>query len=307
MTSYVVKALQLNLRSGPSAGAPRVAVLAQGTELTKIADAPAAGWWQVDADIQGHTVRGFVNSSFVAAIAPGLFAAVTAAAGTIPPADLGPSPSAKRTGTGGRASAIGEPGRPAPAASHPGGRVAGILAILDWLDVGDSSHVRWQPTNGTTYCNVYCYDVCNIAGIYLPRVWWKHAALVKLQAGQPVEVKYGQTVDEIRANEIYDWLVEFGGSFGWQRVFDPDPLQTQVNSGMVGIICAQRVDRNRPGHIQIIAPEHGDKQAKRSGGKVTQPLQSNAGSRTFTYDFLGNNWWRGAAFREFGFWVGQPT
>jgi hypothetical protein len=307
MATHVVTALQLNLRSGPSAGAPRVAVLAQGTELTKIADAPAAGWWEVDADIQGHTVRGFVSSTFVAPIAPGNFPTVTAAAGTIPPADLGPTPSATRTGIGGRANAIGEPGRPARAASNPAGRAAGILAVIDWLDVGDASHLRWQPKSGTTYCNVYSYDVCNIAGIYLPRVWWTHDALVKLQAGGQVEVKYGQTVDEIRANQIYDWLRDFGGGFGWQRVFDPDPLQTQVNSGMVGIICAQRVDINRPGHIQIVAPEHGDKQAKRSGGKVTQPLQSNAGTTTFTYGFLNSNWWRSANFREFGFWVGTPT
>jgi hypothetical protein len=307
MASYVVKTLQLNLRSGPSAGAARVAVLAQGTELTKIADAPAAGWWQVDADIQGHTVRGFVNSGFVAPQSAGLFAAVTAAAGTIPPADLGPSTSAKRTSTGSQAFAIGEPGRPARAASHPNGLVAGILAVIDWADVGDHSHVRWQPTGATTFCNVYTYDICNIAGIYLPRVWWTHDALVKLQAGQSVDVKYGQTVDEIRANQIYNWLRDFGAGFGWQRVFDPDPLQTQVNSGMVGIICAQRVDINRPGHIQIVAPENGNNTAKRVGGKVTQPLQSNAGTTTFTYGILGNSWWRSANFREFGFWVGKPT
>jgi len=305
MASYVVTALQLNLRSGPSAGAARIAVLEQGTELTKVADA-AAGWWQVDAAIQGQTVRGFVNSSFVAPLTPGQFPSVTPTAGKIPPADLGPSPSAKRSARGTWANSIGEPGRPAPAASNPGGRVAGILAVIDWLDVGDKTHLRWQPQGGTTYCNVYAYDVCNIAGIYLPRVWWEHDALVSLQAGQQVEVKYGQTVDEIRANDIYDWLVAFGGSFGWQRVFDPDPLQTQVNSGMVGIICAQRVDINRPGHIQIVAPEHGNQQAKRSGGKVTQPLQSNAGTTTFTYGFLGSSWWRSSQFRELGFWVGQP-
>jgi len=306
MASLVVTALQLNLRSGPKATAPRIAVLAQGTELTKVADAPG-GWMQVDANIQGQAVRGFVNSNFVALETPGMFPTVTAAAGTIPPADLGQSPSATRTSTSSRASAIGEPGRPAPAASHPNGRVAGILAVIDWLDVGDNSHLRWQPKGGTTFCNVYSYDVCNIAGIYLPRVWWTHDALVKLQAGQQVPVKYAQTVDEIRANQIYDWLVQFGGGFGWQRVFDPDPLQTQVNSGMIGIICAQRVDINRPGHIQIIAPEHGDKQAKRSGGKVTQPLQSNAGATTFTYGFLGSSWWRSSQFREFGFFVGQPS
>ena len=306
MATHVVTALQLNLRRQPGPSAPKIAVLPQGTEITKTADASVPGWWEVDADIQGQTVHGFLNSAFVAPITPGQFPTVTPTPGTIPPADLGRSSGARRSDTSSRAFAIGEPDRPAPAASNPNGRAAGIVAILNWLDVGDESHLRWQPTGNTTFCNIYSYDVCNIAGVYLPRVWWKQSALTKLQNGQPVEVKYDVTVDEIRANDIYDWLVEFGGGFGWQRVFDPDPLQTQVNSGMIGVICAQRVDRNRPGHIQIVAPENGPNQAKRSGGKVTQPLQSNAGSTTFTYGFLGSNWWLSAQFREFGFWVCQP-
>ena len=306
MATHVVTALNLNLRSAPGPGGPKLAVLEQGTEITKIANASVANWWEVDADIQGNIVRGFLNSRFVAPIGPGLFPSATAAPGTIPRADLGSSPTARRDGVGGRAFSIGEPGRPGPAANHPAGLAAGIVAVIDWLDVGDQNHLRWQPTGGVTFCNIYCYDVCNIAGVYLPRVWWKHDALTKLQAGQPVEIKYGKTVDEIRANDLYDWLVDFGGGFGWTRVFDADDLQTQTNAGKIGIICAQRVQLNKPGHIQIIAPEHGVHQAKRSAGKVTQPLQSNAGSRTFTYGFLNNNWWRGSAFRQFGFWVCRP-
>jgi hypothetical protein len=306
MATHVVTALQLNLRSAPGANGPKLAVLSQGTEITKIADASVPGWWEVDADIQRQSVHGFLNSAFVTPIKPGLFPTVTPTPGTIPPSDLGPSPNARRSDRGTWANSIGEPGRPTPAATNAGGTAAGIVAIIDWLDVGDETHLRWQPQGSTTYCNVYSYDVCNIAGVYLPRVWWKHDALTKLENGQPVDVKYDVTVDEIRANDIYDWLVEFGGRFGWQRVFDPDPLQTQVNSGMVGVICAQRTDLNRPGHIQVVAPENGSHQAKRSGGKVTQPLQSNAGTTTFTYGFLGSNWWRSAAFREFGFWICKP-
>lgn len=86
-------------------------------------------------------------------------------------------------------------------------------------------------------------------------------------------------------------------------MFDLDTLQADANSGRAGIICAQRNDMEKPGHIQIIAPEHDDKVAKRVAGKVTQPLQSQAGASNFNYDFLGSSWWQGAAFKQFGFWT----
>lgn len=44
---------------------------------------------------------------------------------------------------------------------------------------------------------------------------------------------------------------------------------------------------NRPGHIQIIAPEQ--------GGKA---VQSNEASQNLAYGFLGSNRWMSASFRE---------
>jgi hypothetical protein len=306
--THVVKALSLNLRSSPSPTAPRVAVLPQGTPVTKVADASLAGWFEVDASLQGATAHGFLNASFLAP-AGTTFPVVTPAGGAIPPADLGRTPSAKRDSRGSLAFGIGEPGRPGPAAANPGGSAAGIIAVIDFLDVGDTDHVRWQPTSSSTFCNVYCYDVCNIAGAYLPRVWWKPAALAKLRAGQQVDVKYDVTVFEIRANELFNWFGDFGADFGWSRVMDLDELQSAANAGKIGIIVAQRTELNRPGHIQVVAPEHGTHKASRtSSGKVKLPLQSNAGASTFTYGFLGNSaWWRAASFRDFAFWVCQPS
>lgn len=308
MPTHVVTALSLNLRSTPNPGLKnKIAVLPQGTPVDKITNSATAGWWEVDAQFAGQVLRGFVNSAFLGPVGA-TFPSATASGGVLPPADLGRSASAKRNQTGGRAHQIGEAGRPGTAGSHAGGKAAGIVAVIDWLDVGKSSHLRWQPAGGSTFCNVYTYDVCIIAGCYLPRVWWTPGAIDDLKAGNTVEAKYDDTVKEIRANNIFDWLEEYGSSFGWQRLFDVDALQTDANNGRVGIICAQRVQLNKPGHIQIIAPEHGPHVAKRSAaGKVTQPLQSNAGSSTFTYGFLNNTWWSGSSFREFGFWSADPT
>ena len=159
-----------------------------------------------------------------------------------------------------------------------------------------------------TYCNIYVYDVCDTAGCYIPRVWWNSRAIADLRADKTVAAKYASTVNEMAANYIFNWLVEYGQDFGWKRVFDLDSLQNAANAGDIGIICAQRTQMNKPGHIQIVAPEHGSHAAKRSAaGKVTQPLQSNAGSRNFNYGFLGNSWWTSSQFKEFAYWTNRPA
>jgi hypothetical protein len=303
MSAHVVTAMQLNLRSAPNPKQKNIiAVLAQGTEVTKINNSPVANWWEIDVEIAGTTVRGFVNSKHLGPVDTA-FPTAAATAGRLPPADLGSRPTETRSVTGARAYSIGETGKPGRASIHPAGKTAGIIKIIDWLDVGNSSYLRWQGTGGKTFCNVYVYDVCDTAGCYLPRVWWKSSAIASLLAGNSVSAKYGKTVEEMRANYIFNWLVEYGEDFGWKRVFTANDLQSAVNSGDIGIICAQRTDMERPGHIQIIAPEHGVYEANRAKGKVTQPLQSNAGASNFTYGFLGSNWWLGSKFRQFGFWV----
>lgn len=303
MAIHVVTALQLNLRSAPDPTKKnRIAVLPQGTEVTEVAASAVAGWWEVSVNLAGSVINGFVNSSHLGPLGT-VFPKASASAGKLPPADLGSRPTEKRSVTGARAYSIGEPGKPGVPSTHAVGKASGIRAIIDWLGVGISTHMRWVGAGGKTFCNVYVYDVCNTAGCYLPRVWWKSSTIAKLLAGNAVEAKYGKTVEEMRANYIFNWLVEYGADFGWSRAYSADDLQSQVNSGKIGIICAQRTDMEKPGHIQIIAPESGGSIAKRVGGKVTQPLQSNAGATNFNYGFLGNNWWQGSKFRDFGFWV----
>lgn len=306
MASHVVTALKLNLRSAPDTTRNNVIlVLSQGTELTKIGDSPVQGWIEVTARIVMMELRGFVAERHLGPAATAFPAAPPVdAAGHLPRADLGARPSAKRSAPGSWAYRIGEAGLPGLPSSHPGGSVAGIAAIIDWMNPGSSAHRRWWPNGSTTYCNVYAHDVAMTAGCYLPRVWWTSSAIARLAQGQTVPVTYGTTVNEMRANMIFDWLEEYGTDFGWLREPDPHALQMAVNPGRLGIICAQRTDMNRPGHIQIVAPEQGDKAAKRVNGRVTQPLQSNAGSRNFTWGQLGSTWRASASFREFGFWHG---
>jgi hypothetical protein len=135
-------------------------------------------------------------------------------------------------------------------------------------------------------------------------VWWTPNALHDLREGRVVAVKYDDTVRELNANALYDWLRDFGENFGWRRVPDQDALQRIANGGGVGVICAQRTDLNRSGHICVVVPERPpDSAAKRADGNVQLPLQSQAGSRNFCYSCGTTRWWAGEQFRAFGFWV----
>jgi hypothetical protein len=303
MPTHIVTALHLNLRSAPDSTKKNViAVLPQGAGVDKIANSGPTGWFEVETKVADTKLRGHLNSAHLGPVGT-TFPTAHTTAGKLPIADLGSKISEKRSATGTRAYSIGELGKPGKPTTHASGKAAGIVRIIDWLDVGKSSHLRWQGAGGKTFCNVYVYDVCDTAGAYIPRVWWKSKAINDLLAGKTVTAKYGDTVEEMRANYIFNWLVEYGADFGWTRVFDLETLQSHANSGRMALICAQRTNMEKPGHIQIIAPENGSHAAKRSGGKVTQPLQSNAGSTNFTYGFLGSGWWQGAQFKQFGFWT----
>ncbi|HRD78911.1 MAG TPA: hypothetical protein PK264_23720 [Hyphomicrobiaceae bacterium] len=308
MPTHTVVVPQLNLRSAPDPTKKNViATLAQGTPVDKLANSGVAGWFEIAVTIAGTQLRGHVNSRFLGPVSTA-FPSASVTAGRLPAADMGSKATEKRSVTGTRTHSIKESGKPGRPSTHGSGKAAGILRIIDWMDVGNDAHLRWQPGGGKTFCNIYVYDIADTAGCYVPRVWWNARAIADLKAGKTVEAKINATVDEVRANYIFKWLEQHGADFGWKRVFDPDVLQTEVNAGRLGIICAQRTDMERPGHIQIIAPEHGEQKAKRSAaGKVTQPLQSNAGSRNFTYGHLGTTWWQGVTFRQFGFWTSETA
>src|SRR5678815_4250554 len=74
--------------------------------------------------------------------------------------------------------------------------------IVTDLDVTRS--VRYTP-NTQTFCNIYAYDFCFLAGVYLPRVWWNSKALIAAVGGAQLEVIYDRTVREMTANALHRW------------------------------------------------------------------------------------------------------
>ena len=122
--------------------------------------------------------------------------------------------------------------------------------------------------------------------------------------GKQVEPLYGQTIDEVRANDLFRWLRDFGLDFGWRRSSSLDELQTEVNQGAIGVVVARRREDGRSGHIVMLVPETDEHRAQRdASGKVVAPLQSQAGATNFRYGRGGRDWWKGAQFAESAFWL----
>lgn len=166
-----------------------------------------------------------------------------------------------------------------------------IAQIIDKLDVKHS--LRYQRTADDTYCNVYAYDFCYFAQVYLPTVWWTKESLEKILAGEEVVPVYDETVARIYSSAIHDWLLMWGASFGWKRMTDLDEIQRKVNDeGGVGMICAKRKIVGLSGHIVPIVPETNAKKAYRENGVVIYPLQSQAGKLNYNYfSRARKDWW----------------
>lgn len=168
---------------------------------------------------------------------------------------------------------------------------ASLHDLIAYLNVNKS--LRYQRTPEDTYCNVYSFDYCHFAQVYLPTVWWTEASIQRLQAGEEVEPIFEDTVMPIYSSAIHDWFMEWGPSFGWERITDLDEMQHRVNTeGGVGIICAKRKIVGLSGHIVPVVPETAEHKAYREDGKVIYPLQSQAGKVNYMYFAKGRkDWW----------------
>ncbi len=288
--------LGLYLRSQPIVkDSTKIAVLPMGQVVTKIAESSTLGWWEVSTTLDGASGTGFVNSNFLIPddefVGPLTVSSIT-------PVHLSTTSSITRNGTG-RAFPLNEAGQPTRNSSGTSEEKAKQLtAIVKWLDVENKT--RYGPTSSATYCNIYAYDYCYLAGVYLPRVWWREDAIAKLKAGQSVAPIYDKTVDEITANRLVIWFSNYGSIYGWRRTLDLTELQNAANDGLAVIICAQHKVPNHHGHICPVVPETSTQKAVRSGLKVTKPLQSQAGGTNRKY--FASTWWL-TNHKNFGFWI----
>lgn len=286
---YVVNVHGVFLRKEPKKekGNER-AVLPEGTEV-EVLDR-SGKWWRVSGAMKGIDFEGWVSSRY---LEPKSNVRFDSAFTLIPVHYRENNPGVRRSGRAG-ASPLGEPGMPRSQVKSP----EELDAIIDWLGV--EKHKRYLPSRGLTFCNIYAYDVAYAAGVYLPRVWWTDDSIAALEAGKRVEAKYNNTIVEVRANRLHDWLIEYGPRFGWKRTLSLTDLQECADRGGIATICARRKGGIGSGHIVIVAPHTASIKARTdSSGRVTMPVQSQAGLQNFRRSVPKRAWWSDTRFESF--------
>lgn len=291
-TDFRVNSPGLNLRSEPVIrDGNEKAALPFGHLVHKLGEAPDPAWWRVSTQFGGEALEGFVKRVRLDAIFG------------LPEANLAPSAGVTRAKHATRVSPapLGEADAPRRKADDAEGKVAQLRKIIGYLDAEGSR--RYQPTKTprATFCNIYAFDLCHLAGAYLPRVWWTEESLKKLRAGKPVKASLA-TAREMTANMLFDWLSGFGPQFGWTRVESLTELQDAANRGGVGLICAQRKILSRSGHIVAVVPETPPFAARREDGRVVRAVESQAGATNHRFVVKASAWWKEDQFRAFGFW-----
>ncbi len=304
----------LRLRSEPRISAPPTANvkadLPDGHPVRAVTGTPVNGFIEVETSLMGALLRGFAASAFlvrdnridgIPVVVPspqpprrGFVAAhVAPPEGTV----------VRRRDIAGTHS-LNEPGQPSRSGRDPDTLRRELATIIDWLGNDNPNHLRYRQRNGLMFCNIYAHDYCTLAGVYLPRVWWSEAALTRIARGETVQPLIGNTVREMRADDLFFWLRDFGPHFGWRQTGSASKLQLEANQGAVGLIIAERKLDGRSGHFAMVVPETSRHRAKRNAaGEVTAPLQSQAGAVNFRYGTSTPGWWKNEAFSDAAFWL----
>jgi hypothetical protein len=287
-----------------------IARLPDGHLVRHVSGSASDKFLEVETSLNGAHFQGFAASAFLVPVSRAARARsgppATASAVDLIRAVSAPtsSPGSTKRTTPATAKSLDEPNPPRRQGATPEELRDELNAIVDYLVVDKPSHVRYQPHDGLTFCNIYAHDYCHLAGVYLPRVWWSGSAIARLASGENVEPRLGQTIDEQRANDLFRWLRDFGPRFGWRQTSTPTKLQTEANAGAVALIVARRVIEGKSGHITLVVPESIDARAKRdASGEVIAPLQSQAGARNFARGTGALNWWKGEQFADSAFWI----
>jgi len=297
----------LRLRSEPKISTPTnknvIAELPDGWPVRAFTGENVNGFIEIEADLDGTIFRGFSSAEYLVK-APAKAAAAEPAL-AIPAVSMPRKPGTvtRRKDIAG-AHSLNEPNMPTRKSDTPEELRAELAAIIAYLNPANKSHKRYRPRSGLTFCNIYAHDYCALANVYLPRVWWTHKALMAFASAKTPKPFYGDTIAEMRANDLFRWLRDFGEAHGWVRAESATELQNNANRGAVCLIIARRKQDGRSGHVAMVVAETDKLTAKRkANGEVSAPLQSQAGSVNFNYGNGTTGWWRAERFAEFAMWV----
>jgi len=103
-------------------------------------------------------------------------------------------------------------------------------------------------------------------------------AIERLTRGETVEPLIENTIMEMRANDLFRWLRDFGPRFGWRQTGTPTKLQQEASQGAIGLIVARRKQDGKSGHIVAVVPETATERAAQRRGR-SHPAAAKPGRR----------------------------
>jgi hypothetical protein len=125
-----------------------------------------------------------------------------------------------------------------PLHSEPGQRSPTLYDnVINQFAAGNNP--RYAHRNGSTYCNIFAWDVTRAMGAEIPH--WVDAS------GNPTMLKG----NELNANAVNEWLHKHGARFGWRKSTLSDAVD-QANQGCP--VVASWANAGGIGHIAVIRP-----------------------------------------------------
>ncbi len=152
-----------------------------------------------------------------------------------------------------------------------------LREIIDQFGV--ESATRYEPfRNGSTYCNIFVWDVTSALGCEIPHY-------IDSETGLPRRWPDVSGAWEMNANATYDWLQKSGGDYGWREV-SAEQAQQWANEGRPAV-TAWKNTSGGSGHVQVVCPSEDGKYDGIRGVTVAQ-----AGAQVTNYTHISSTFTR---------------
>jgi hypothetical protein len=144
------------------------------------------------------------------------------------------------------------------------------LEVLQQFNV--LRNLRYAPINTATFCNIFVWDATFAMGCEIPH-WHDNQ-------GRTVQVGKGS---EMTANQILDWLIKWGGNYGWSLA-SQDEAWVASNKGQPAVACYQK--HGGIGHVAMVLPGPGGAIHIAQAGRVNlfnEPIAKGFGNLPVTF------------------------
>lgn len=141
--------------------------------------------------------------------------------------------------------------------------------VIDQFDV--ENNVRYSVKNGSTYCNIFLWDVTRAMGAEIPHYI----------DPDTMEARYCPDTKgaiQTNANTICNWLSQKGSEYGWHEV-SAQEAQTLANQGRPVVTAYKNTGGS--GHVQVVCPSNDGKFDPKRGVTIAQ-----AGRHLYDYAYI---------------------